>query len=123
VNFSFQRKPAAPSPPFWRPWMVRKNTALAIIIWAASMITYLAIWGQSDSLREAIATSLALLLASTIGSYIFGAVWDDQSSRRAEIDAMAIQQGIPPVQQGGATVVQQNNQQPADPQPPPGYAG
>jgi hypothetical protein len=94
---------------FSRPWNVRRKMAVAILIWAGALITYLAIWGQADSLREAIATSAALLMASTAGSFIFGAAWDDASSRRAEVDAMAVNAGIPPTQQGGATVVQQNN--------------
>jgi hypothetical protein len=98
---------------FGRPWNVRRRAAIAILVWGAVLITYLAILGQPDSLREAIANSVALLMASTAGSFIFGAVWDDSSSRRAEIDAMAVNAGIPPTQQGGATVVQQNN-------PPPG---
>lgn len=103
---------------FSKPWNVRRKSAIAILIWAGSLITYLAIWGKADSLREAIATSVALLMASTAGSFIFGAVWDDASARRAEVDAMAVNAGIPPTQQGGATVVQQNNTPPAQPGQP-----
>lgn len=102
---------------FSKPWNVRRKSALAILVWAGALITYLAIWGKADSLREAIATSVALLMASTAGSFIFGAVWDDASARRAEVDAMAVNAGISPTQQAGATIVQQNNP-PPDPTPP-----
>jgi len=97
---------------FGRPWSVRRRAALAILVWGGGLITYLALFGKPDSLREAIANSVALLMASTAGSFIFGAVWDDNSSRRAEIDAMAVNAGIPPTQPGAATIVQQNNPPP-----------
>ncbi|TPK15152.1 hypothetical protein FJ872_19325 [Mesorhizobium sp. B2-5-9] len=105
---------------FSRPWNVRRRAAIAILVWGGALITYLALFGKPDSLREAIANSVALLMASTAGSFIFGAVWDDSSSRRAEIDAMAVNAGIPPTTQAGPTVVQQNNQPsgPAMPEPP-----
>lgn len=105
---------------FGRPWNVRRRAALAILVWGGGLITYLALFGQPDSLREAIANSVALLMASTAGSFIFGAVWDDSSSRRAEIDAMAVNAGMPPTTQAGPTVVQQNNAPagPAMPEPP-----
>lgn len=106
-------------PTFSKPWNVRRRAAIAILVWGGCLITYLAIYGRPDSLREAIANSVALLMASTAGSFIFGAVWDDSSARRAEVDAMAVNAGIPPTQQGGATVVQQNNPPagPAMPEP------
>ncbi|TIT40202.1 MAG: hypothetical protein E5W76_17230 [Mesorhizobium sp.] len=102
---------------FSKPWNVRRKMAIAVIVWGCGLITYLALFGKPDSLREAIANSVALLVASTVGSFIFGATWDNASERRAEVDTMAVNAGIPPTQQGGATVVQQNNPAPVNQAP------
>ncbi len=94
-----------------------------------AVLTYLAVWADDSPLRQTIASSLALLLASTIGSFIFGAVWDDQGDRRAQVDAMAINSGLPPAAAVGPTVVQQNNAPrdpvpvPLDPVPPDNFGG
>lgn len=42
------------------------------------MVTYLAVFGRAVSLSETIANGCLLLMASVIGSYVFGAVWDDK---------------------------------------------
>ncbi|QKC83288.1 hypothetical protein [Mesorhizobium sp. NZP2077] len=105
---------------FGKPWNVRRRLAIAIIIWGCGLITFLAFFGKPDSLRETIASSVALLVASTVGSFIFGATWDNNSERRAEIDYMSVNAGMPPNMTGGANIVQQNVAPPgpAMPEPP-----
>jgi hypothetical protein len=65
----------------------------ATLVWCALLVTYLAIWGRPTSLSEAIATNLLLLMGGVIGSYVFGAVWDDASRRKTEFAQQAVDQG------------------------------
>jgi hypothetical protein len=102
---------------FAKPWTIRRSVALAIIGWGVGELTYLTAWGTADSLRETIVSSVAMLLSATIGSYIFGATWDNVSERQADVDYMSVNAGIPPNMQGGANIVQQNVG-PAMPEPP-----
>ena len=69
-------------------------------------MTYLAIFGRPVSLSETIANGCLLLMASVIGSYVFGAVWDDK------------QKAIAP---GTTEVFQRITAPPVEP-PPPGPA-
>jgi len=43
------------------------------------MVSYLGIFGRPVSLSETIANGCLLLMASVIGSYVFGAVWADRN--------------------------------------------
>lgn len=67
------------------PWRVRRNLIIAILVFCASEIVYLTIWGRDTELHRVIATSLILLAGSTIGTYVFGATWDNKNERDAEI--------------------------------------
>jgi len=75
------------------PWGIRRRIIIATLVWCALLVTYLAIWGRPTSLSEAIATNLLLLMGGVIGSYVFGAVWDDASRRKTEIAQQAVDQG------------------------------
>ena len=76
-------------------WTVRRRIIVAVLTWACSLVTYLAIWGRPTSLSEAIATGLILLIGSVIGSYVFGAAWDDKNKRNAEVAQQAVSQSDP----------------------------
>lgn len=76
-------------------WAIRRRIIIATLIWCASLVTYLAVWGKPTSLSEAIATNLLLLMGGVIGSYVFGAVWDDQSRRKADVAQSAVDQSEP----------------------------
>ncbi|MGR9130761.1 hypothetical protein [Rhizobium leguminosarum] len=76
-------------------WAIRRRIIIATLIWCAMLVTYLAIWGRPTSLSEAIATNLLLLMGGVIGSYVFGAVWDDQSRRKTEVAQSAVNQSDP----------------------------
>ncbi|MBZ9894254.1 hypothetical protein LB545_07840 [Mesorhizobium sp. BR1-1-6] len=103
-------------------WTIRRRIIILTLFWCGVLVTYLSVWGRDIQLSETSVNGLLLLMASVIGSYVFGATWDHNSQRKAEVDAMAVGAGIPPTQQGGATVVQQNNPVaptgPAMPPPP-----
>lgn len=97
-------------------WRIRRRIVIMVLLWSSGMVTYLAIWGQSDSLRESIATALIILMGSTLGSYVFGAVWDDKNVMQTGVDTQAVEAGISPTSTGGSggaatVVVQPGNKQ------------
>lgn len=73
-------------------WTVRRRIIILSLIWIAGLVTYLAIWGRPTSLVEAIATNLILLFGGIVGSYVFGAVWDSNRKRSADLAEAAIDQ-------------------------------
>ena len=60
-------------------WTIRRTLVLIILLWCSGLVTYLAIWGESDELREAIATSVLLLMGMVVSTYVLGVVWNDMS--------------------------------------------
>jgi hypothetical protein len=93
-------------------WTIRRRIIVITLAWCGVLVTYLSVWGRDIQLSETSVNGLLLLMASVIGSYVFGATWDSNNMRKTEVDALAVNSGISPVQQGGATVVQQNNPAP-----------
>jgi amino acid permease len=103
-------------------WTIRRRIIVITLAWCGVLVTYLSVWGRDIQLSETSVNGLLLLMASVIGSYVFGATWDHNNMRRSEVDALAVSAGLPPNPQGGPTVVQQNNPPapsgPAMPPPP-----
>lgn len=62
-------------------WKNRRRVIFGTLIYCGGAIGYLIFGGEDNSLNAAIATGLILLAGSVIGSYVFGAVWDDKSYR------------------------------------------
>lgn len=60
-------------------WTIRRSLVMVILLWCACIITYLTVAGESDELREAIATSVLLLMGMVISTYVLGVVWNDMS--------------------------------------------
>lgn len=64
-------------------WKIRRRIVIATLGFCAGCIVYLMIYGQADSrLHETIAYGLIGTAISTIGSYVFGAAWDDSNVMR-----------------------------------------
>jgi hypothetical protein len=64
----------------YRPiWKNRRRVVFLSLTFCAGIIAYLAVWGADTAVNEAIATGVLILAASIIGSYVFGAVWDDKN--------------------------------------------
>ncbi|OBQ68899.1 hypothetical protein EFV37_29115 [Mesorhizobium loti] len=63
---------------FRSSWLVRRRIIIIVLVWCGAMVTYLAILGRPIQLSETAVNGLLLLMASVIGSYVFGAVWDDK---------------------------------------------
>lgn len=61
-------------------WKIRRRIIFITLIFCALEIGYITFFGKDTSLNESIVTSAFLLAGSVIGSYVFGAVWDDKSS-------------------------------------------
>ncbi|MBZ9822357.1 hypothetical protein [Mesorhizobium sp. CA4] len=60
-------------------WTIRRRIIIAVLLWCGGIVTYLAVFGRPNSLSETTVNGCLLLMASVIGSYVFGAVWDDRS--------------------------------------------
>lgn len=70
---------------FTAPWRIRRAYVLAVMLYCGALIGYLAIFGEDTELNRVIITNLSLVAGGTLGSYIFGAAWDDKNQRDAEL--------------------------------------
>ena len=61
-------------------WKIRRRIIIIVLLWCGGMVTYLSVLGRPIQLSETAVNGLLLLMASVIGSYVFGAVWDDKGS-------------------------------------------
>lgn len=67
------------------PWAIRRRLIITTLLFCAVEIIYLTVWGRDTELHQTISASLILLAGSTLGSYVFGAAWDNKNERDAEI--------------------------------------
>jgi hypothetical protein len=74
-------------------WAVRRRIIILVLIWGAGVVTYLAVWGRPIALSDTIAMNLIFMMGGIIGSYVFGAVWEKNVSRKADIAQTAVDQG------------------------------
>jgi hypothetical protein len=63
-------------------WGRRRRMVYGILLFCAAVIGYLTIWGSDTALQRDISQGAWLLAASTSGSWIFGAIWDDLNARK-----------------------------------------
>lgn len=68
-------------------WRVRRRIITATLLFCALEVGYLTLYGKDTKLHEAIVTGAFLLAGSVIGSYVFGAVWDDKKNNREARDS------------------------------------
>jgi hypothetical protein len=62
-----------------KAWNFRRKLVVATLCFCAGVVTKITIWGhESASIGEALVTMAFGLSGTVIGSYIFGAVWDDR---------------------------------------------
>jgi DMSO reductase anchor subunit len=76
-------------------WAVRRRIIILSLIWAAMLITYLAIWGRPIALSDSALTNLCIVFGSIIGSYVFGAIWDNKVKMSADTAQTAVDQSAP----------------------------
>ena len=58
-------------------WKNRRRVIFGTLLYCGAIVGYLVFRGEDTGLNGDIASGLILLAASVIGSYVFGAVWDD----------------------------------------------
>lgn len=63
-------------------WNRRRRIIYVALVFCAAEIAYLTAMGGDTQLNGTIVTSLILLAGSIIGTYVFGAVWDDRNARK-----------------------------------------
>lgn len=66
-------------------WLVRRKIIIWSLIWLGILITTITLytlWKERESsLQETIAIAAFTLFGSIVGSYVFGAIWDDKNKR------------------------------------------
>lgn len=58
-------------------WRYRRLIVLVTLLVCFAGVTYLTLLGKDTRLNETLASGFFALAGATIGSYVFGAVWDD----------------------------------------------
>jgi hypothetical protein len=76
-------------------WKVRRKVLFASLLFIAVDVQYLLLFGKDDGLRQNLAMALVGAGVAIIGSYVFGAVWDDNNKRTT----MAASDAAPPVEE------------------------
>jgi len=74
-------------------WAVRRRIIILSLIWIAVLVTYLAIWGRPIALSDTAVTNLLWIFGGIVGSYVFGAVWESNVARKADVAQQAVEQG------------------------------
>jgi len=60
-------------------WKIRRRIVVATLIFCAFCVTWIMIGGDARSVNDVIVMCSFGLAGSTIGSYVFAAVWDDRN--------------------------------------------
>jgi hypothetical protein len=76
-------------------WAIRRRIIVATLLFCAFCVTYIMVWGDDRPVMEVIVFSAFGLALSVIGSYIFGAVWDDKNIMKELGPAAYIKQPDP----------------------------
>ena len=67
-----------PAGPIGRPpWRIRRRVIFGTLLFCAVFVGWLAVAGEDTALNQSIANGLILLAGGVVGSYVFGAAWDD----------------------------------------------
>lgn len=66
-------------------WIVRRKIIIYSLIWLGMLITFVSLYAlfksRESSLQETIVIAAFTLFGSIVGSYVFGAIWDDKNKR------------------------------------------
>lgn len=63
-------------------WKYRRRVVFGSLVYIATMVVYIVWRGADSSLYRDISVALIGAGVAIIGSYVFGAVWDDRDIRR-----------------------------------------
>lgn len=59
-------------------WRIRRRWMSALLVWMVANSQYLIFFGQDNALHQNALITLLGAIVAVIGSYVFGAVWDDR---------------------------------------------
>lgn len=68
-----------------RSWKWRRISVFLPLAVCLGVIVFLAGWGADTRLNQDLATGAYLLIGTLVGSYLFGAAWDDRNRDQAAI--------------------------------------
>lgn len=60
-------------------WKIRRRVIIGTLLFLASLVGYLTVFGEDIRLHETIISSSFVLAGVVISGYIGGAVWDDKN--------------------------------------------
>lgn len=63
-------------------WKYRRRVVFGALVWIALMVMYILYRAHDTALYRDVSVALIGAFVAIIGSYVFGAVWDDRSKRR-----------------------------------------
>jgi hypothetical protein len=66
-------------------WFLRRKIVIGTLYYCAVAVGYLILFGDDSALNAQVATALTGLAGAVIGSYVFGAVWEDRTKINAGI--------------------------------------
>lgn len=69
----------SPSPSSKSDWKIRRRIIFLTLAFCLFEVIYLTVFAESTELNETLANGTLILAGSVIGSYVFGAVWDDNN--------------------------------------------
>lgn len=73
-----------------QPWNVRRKFMFVVSAFCMGVITYVLYKELNTAPAEAAVTMAFLTLTGIIGSYVFGAVWQDTSTEKNNIRSMPL---------------------------------
>lgn len=65
-------------------WSVRRRFMFIVSLFCAYCITYVMLKGQDSRVNETIVTWAFLCLGAIVGSYVFGAAWQDINFKKID---------------------------------------
>lgn len=74
-----------PLPPLDPNWRMRRRVILTSLAFCAGVIVYVLAAGLDSRVAESAVNGAYLLMGAVIGSYVFGAVWEDRKDGRQRI--------------------------------------
>jgi zinc transporter ZupT len=63
-------------------WKRRRRIIHATLIYCGAAVPVLTVWNPESILTQQTILALISLAGAVIGSYLFGAVWDDSNARK-----------------------------------------
>lgn len=85
---------------FKAQWKIRRAIIIMTLIACALIVGKLLVIGPDSDLSQTLANGAFMLAGAVIGSYVFGAAWDDQNERRAMISTAVAQPAAPAAPDG-----------------------